>query len=62
MKKKALQFVLGLFIISNGAFAQTPVLQSTPTIPNGYELLFSDYGQIRSMDDNHRILFRRSDN
>jgi hypothetical protein len=60
--KKALQFVIGLLIISNGAFAQAPVLQSVPSISNGYELLFSDYGQIRSMDNNHRILFRRSDN
>jgi hypothetical protein len=40
--------------------AQAPVTQQ---LPNGsYEFLFSDNGQIRSLDDNHRILFRRSEN
>ncbi|PZR14752.1 MAG: hypothetical protein DI539_18605 [Flavobacterium psychrophilum] len=29
---------------------------------SGHEIYFGDNGQIRSMDDNHRILFRRSDN
>jgi uncharacterized coiled-coil protein SlyX len=29
---------------------------------SGHEIYFGDNGQIRSMDDNHRILFRRADN
>lgn len=29
---------------------------------NGYEIYFNDNGQIRSMDNNHRIMFRRADN
>lgn len=31
-------------------------------LDNGYELYFADNGQIRSSDNNHRILFRRSEN
>lgn len=31
-------------------------------ISDGYELYFADNGQIRSLDNNHRILFRRSEN
>jgi hypothetical protein len=30
-------------------------------IPKGKEIWFSDNGQIRSLDDNHRILFRRDE-
>src|SRR5438132_2761739 len=29
---------------------------------DGNEIFFSDNGQIRSLDSNHRILFRRSEN
>ncbi|MFL5747459.1 MAG: hypothetical protein ACJ751_22485 [Niastella sp.] len=44
-------------------FLTGQVLQAQPTITNGNnELYFTDNGQIRSMDDNHRILFRRADN
>lgn len=62
MLKKSLRLGIALLLIGSGAFAQPPAIQTVPSINNGYELLFSDYGQIRSMDDNHRILFRRSDN
>ncbi|OQP64633.1 hypothetical protein [Niastella populi] len=31
-------------------------------LSDGYELFFTDHGQIRSFDYNHRILFRRSEN
>jgi len=31
-------------------------------LDSGYELYFTDNGQIRSYDDNHRILFRRDEN
>ncbi len=31
-------------------------------LDNGQEIFFSDNGQIRSLDNNHRILFRRSEN
>lgn len=36
--------------------------QSSVQIGSGNELLFLDNGQIRCLDDNHRILFRRSQN
>jgi hypothetical protein len=32
------------------------------TLNNGNEIFFNDNGQIRSLDSNHRILFRRSEN
>lgn len=62
MLKKTLQFAIGLFVIGNSGLAQPPKMQEVPAVNNGYELFFSDFGQIRSMDDNHRILFRRSEN
>jgi len=38
------------------------LVQSQTLVPANNELYFQDNGQIRSLDDNHRILFRRSDN
>ncbi len=57
-----LSTLLCLFVTEQALHAQVPVAQATPADPLGGELFFKDNGQIRSLDDAHRILFRRSDN
>ena len=57
-----LSSVLCLLVAGQTLHAQVPVTQPNSADPLGGELFFTDNGQIRSLDDAHRILFRRSDN
>jgi hypothetical protein len=56
--------ILRNFFIANCLLLTDHFLQAqqSVTIGNGNELYFTDNGQIRSLDDAHRILFRRADN
>jgi hypothetical protein len=53
-----------IFFIANCLLLTGHFLQAQPsvTIGSGNELFFTDYGTIRSYDNNHRIMFRRTEN
>jgi hypothetical protein len=48
--------------IGTGSPAAKLDVNGSERLGSGGELLFADKGQIRSMDNNHRILFRRDEN
>jgi hypothetical protein len=47
---------------TNAPEAKLHISQGNLKLDQNYEILFADNGQIRSLDNNHRILFRRDEN
>lgn len=50
------------FIAITFIVASPSLLAQYITVPADNEIFFTDNGQIRCLDNNHRILFRRSEN